>query len=284
MSTWTQLTEELTVSERRKTSARLKAEEKALLEEERLKMVEKKRQELIEAHEKAKQEAIDEFEEQMSNLNDKMDQETTEARKACAQAEERTRVANELTMKADMKAQELKQQIKKLHIELEAARCRYEQRFEEVRDKADEAVHKSLEDTSRAVRGMAIHANDVQEDALTTLEAMQREALLKMHDAEEGATRRSKFDELHNIVLSHSRKDTTKDHFDRLKGELIQDWYDKWVDSTATLVLPPCSPPSKKTIPISERQRPKEAAFEKVERRREEMSLVQRLSKQQHRR
>jgi len=104
MSTWTQLTEELTVSERRKTSARLKAEEKALLEEERLKMVEKKRQELIEAHEKAKQEAIDEFEEQMSNLNDKMDQETTEARKACAQAEERTRVANELTMKADMKA------------------------------------------------------------------------------------------------------------------------------------------------------------------------------------
>jgi len=233
MSTWTQLCDELSECERQIIAIRLKAEERVHKENERLALVERKRDECITAHRQSIKAAVEDYEQQIANVTGKAEQQTGAVVRAQADAERRTREAAAATEAAEQRTRELEREMLQLRRALDRTLLEEEQRSQEVVCAADMAVKQREEETNRIVQDTARYTSEVQDGAVEQIELMHGEHQGNIRETEERSVQRSRYKELYNAALGHTSRDLSPAEFGDAKADLVRGWYDDWVKTTS---------------------------------------------------
>lgn len=224
MSTWAELTEELSQCERKHTAVRLKVEEKLRKEEEKARGLAKKRQDVIKSNEESLANAQVLFERNIHAIQRKADEEIAVALKAQAAAVERKAKAEQAAVVAEERVRELNEQVKVITGLLNKTTSDQASLYEDVRNLADDAVRKKMEDTNMTVRNTSLYASAMQDGALDSITIMQETSRSTLSVAEAKSHERSRFKELYNAFVGRHQQTSDK-AFTDAKEELLDGWY-----------------------------------------------------------
>lgn len=233
MTTYSQITADLGACERQIFAARIKSEERVQVELERLVLVEKRRQELLETHERLVEEALGEHQRHLACVLARAGQEMEAASLAKAQALRRQRMAEARATATEKKMKDLERRIHDVNQQLDGAVAAHEHRCRAMRQAADQEVEATVEDATGAVRSTASWAGQVQDNAFACIGRLAAEGREDKLAAPAWASDRSRFGELFHMVVDHTNEDGTLPVHDTGKGQVVQNWYGDWVALTA---------------------------------------------------
>mmetsp|Transcript_132383 Transcript_132383/g.295126 ORF Transcript_132383/g.295126 Transcript_132383/m.295126 type:complete len:325 (-) Transcript_132383:65-1039(-) len=246
MTSLTQVTQELDECERQIIAIRLKAEEKRGSVVEKVTLVAKRREELLRSHRQRFEDTKKEYEAQLQSIVDNADQEIMNMAQLAEQARARTRAAEAGVREAELKARHVESEVQRLQAAMKSMTARTDMRLRQVYTDCDERVRQIEEDGSIACRDMALHASEVQEGAMETIEHMRTELRVKVEDAEVESVQRSRFQELLAVVegaehatraKAASREEPAKSAIKVNESRIgvLQAWYDDWVRTNSSL-------------------------------------------------
>lgn len=227
-SSWTQLTLRLCCVEKEIGVIRLKADERVLKEEERVKMVANKQQELKEEHAKHVQERLSEYEHQLANITAMADREITELTEAKEQADIRIKTAEVCAAKAEANAKELEKEVTALYALYDKAVLEWESRLVSVRTTSDRQVDDKLQESNQLINRTSIYASEVQAGSLSAVAAMEAGIRAKVADLDSESYQRSRYQEIRDVAVSHSHREIPEAQFHAAKSSMIEDWSEQW--------------------------------------------------------
>jgi len=240
-SSWTQLTLKLCEVEKEIGVIRLKADERVLKEAERVKMVAKKQDELIEEHRKHVQERLADYGHRLDNINAMADREIDQHMKEKANADAKIAAAELCAQKAEERSRELEKQVKRLYALYEKACVDHDRRVVALRQQTDERVQSKLEESNRLIHDTGLYATQMQAEGMQYMAELEGSKRSKMRDVEGDTVKRSRFKELYEVTLSHSNTKIPEKEFVAAKSSILQDWHESWQTHASDLVRPPDS-------------------------------------------
>lgn len=250
-SSWTQLTLTLCSVEKEIGVIRLKADERVLKEAERVKMVARKRQELIEEHKKHVQDRIAEYASQLENIEAVAERDIREHTLAKERADARIETAELCARRAEANAKELEKEVKRLYALHDKACADHDRRLVAVRSRTDDKVQRKLGESNRLVRDTGLYASEVQAGAEYNMAEMESSMRLKIRDLEAECNKRSRYQELYDVALSHSAREIPSKEYHAAKGSIFQGWHESWVDHVTKEIKPAESPGQRALLPSS---------------------------------
>lgn len=234
MSTWTQLTEELSACERQITAIRLKAQEKRKIEQDKVALVQKKREEVIAKHEATLKEFTEEHKRQWMGLQEKATQEIEESIEKQKEAKERCAQAEQDAEASEQRGRELERQVKQLHLILERTKEEQHQRTQKAIETADTTVRMKMEETNSQVQQVSRLASDVQDGALDSISTLTREVRTQMRRQEQRSNDRSRFKELYHVVVRGGQ-----DNAPEKKDQVMKAWQEDWLQTNMNFLEDP---------------------------------------------
>lgn len=241
-SSWTQLTLELSACEKQIGVIRLKADERVQQEKEKVAMVDKKRRDLVDAHEVRVKERLEEYEGQLGSITAMADQEIEALRVAKQAADARIELAERYAAKAAAQAKVLEKQVKQLYALSDQARAEHDRRLEEVRQASDIGVDQKLQEADGIIRGTSLYATEVQGGALAAMTEMQDGTRSKIAEQENESRRRSRYKELYEMARTRNSIEIAEPEFRSAKSALIQEWNNTWAKCASRSVEVPSTP------------------------------------------
>jgi len=237
-SSWTQLTLTLSCVEKDIGIIRQKADQRVSKEAERVKLVNSRRVELEAKHKSYVQERLGDYHIQLELIRTQGEREVQEANVIEDDANSRIKFANNAVTEAEAKARILEKQVKRLHVLYEKSCVDHDRRLESVRNETDVRVHKKQEDTNRIVRGTGVYASEVQASMIDHIGSMEAATRTRIKDLGEESVKRSRFQDLYDVAVSHSRNETPGHEFDKAKIDILREWHASWELHTTDPVIP----------------------------------------------
>eukprot|EP00411_Alexandrium_monilatum_P072363 CAMPEP_0175553976 /NCGR_PEP_ID=MMETSP0096-20121207/33621_1 /TAXON_ID=311494 /ORGANISM="Alexandrium monilatum, Strain CCMP3105" /LENGTH=281 /DNA_ID=CAMNT_0016857079 /DNA_START=26 /DNA_END=868 /DNA_ORIENTATION=- len=226
--------EELSEVERQIIAIRLKCEEKVQSENERFEQVKMTREQCIQDYGRTVTERMEEHEQQLQGVHQRMNEQVARARQERQEALDRAQAFTEKAEAAEQRARELEKDFFELRRVLDSIMVNEDKRLNEVQREGDIWMHNRLEDVNDYVRNMARYCSEVRNSVLHSIETMHAGHEGLMAEAEESATQRSRYKDMHAAALNHSGKAMTDEEFHGVRSELSQGWYDDWARHSAT--------------------------------------------------
>lgn len=274
----TQLSKDVAELERQTTAIRLKAEEKKLVERERLQQVRDKQQDYANRHAEAVAEAMEEHERQMNNVLERAERECSAVAEEKAQGMQRIRDAEDRSAELEAEVRELEKRWRQLNSQMDAHTAMHERKSQELIDDTNRLVQEREDGTRHAIQCTTLFTSEMQESSLVTIIGMQDEAKVHVAGAESGAKVRTRFQEFYDTLQSQKAMELSPEALHEAKMQLLQAWADDWVHHThqnvpdTPAVL--CAPPEQTMKPLSPtRVRQKETSLK--------VATMQQLQQQQ---
>lgn len=238
-SSWTQLTSTLNSVEKEIRFIHTRADERVRKEAERIKMVQRKREEIIEEHRRLMEEHTDEYNRRIDAISAMTNREIADHKhdKECAEA--RVVEADKCVAAAEHRSRELEKQVRQLYVIYDQACADHDRRVEDVRREADVRVKSKLEESSRLVRDTGLYATQVQAEGMLYMAELEDDTRLKRKDLERKSFQRSRYKDLFDVVRTHAHCQTPHREFLRAKTDILQDWHEDWQMHASGLIRPP---------------------------------------------
>lgn len=237
-SSWTQLTLTLSCVEKDIGIIRQKAEQRVNKEAERVKLVNSRREELEEKHKSYVQERLGDYHIQLELIRSQAEKEVQDYNIVEEDANRRIKIAQNATSEAEAKSRILEKQVKRLHVLYEKSCVDHDRRLESVRNEMDKKCTAKVEDTNRIVRGTGVYASEVQSAMVDHIGSMEAATRARIKDLGAESVKRSRFQDLYDVAVSHSRNETPVHEFDKAKKDMLQDWHASWELHTTNPVIP----------------------------------------------
>jgi len=240
MSTWTQLTDELSACERSITSIRLKSEEKLSAEREKVAAVAKKRQEIVDAYNQQLKELLEVCAVSRDGQSEHAQEEIGEIMNQKAKVDGERRQADEEADASEKRCRELERRVKELHGLLDRSKERHEIHLQQVMDAADDTVRFEMQATGQRVEQLSRHASDMQDGAFDCIGTMEKEVKMRKEEADIRSKERSRFRDLYQVVVRGGQG--YQEGFQDTKAQtakIAQDWHGDWLKSAPSFE---CSP------------------------------------------
>lgn len=217
---------------------RQKAAQRVIKEAERVKQVNKRHVELEAKHKSYVQERLGDYHIQFELIRTQAEREVQEYNLVEEDANNRIKIAQQASAEAEAKARILEKQVKRLHVLYEKSCVDHDRRLESVRNETDVRVKTKQEDTNRIVRGTGVYASEVQASMIDHIGSMEAATRTRKEDLGEESVKRSRFQDLYDVAVSHSRNETPGHEFDKTKLDILREWHASWELHTTDPVIP----------------------------------------------
>lgn len=234
MSTSTQLKEEFRIAERELLDQRRRNEERIKKAKQRVFLIGKKSEEVMEKHERALNNIEGEFENAQLNVERKGTSQVTAAREAELQAQGRMRQAELSARAAEREAWDIRKEVDELQRRLNEMVVARDKKVEALMARAEATIRKQIDTSNGVVEHECRCASDAFETSFASVESMKEEVRIQQKTAEARSAESSRLKDLYQVYALRSHQKLSTIDFEGSLAEIMHGWYGAWAEKAAT--------------------------------------------------